>query len=297
MSALPASPPKGHGATPDGIMNTPSSHAGSGNVDSLDLEHAHVDPLAVLRSADHRPKSVVWRERLVERMRSDTAVPSALAAVRPVAVGLLLLGVALAVGWRLLVTSDPPVEDSIPIVQRNAPTSVAPVDAPVVASVPGAAAVAGVVAEPEQSPMPVVVHVAGAVFRPGLVDGNDQWRVADAIEAAGGELSAADLDRLNLAAFVSDGQRIFVPEVGEAEPVVSGSVAGTGSVRNVGPVNLNTADGAVLETLPGVGPATAATIISHREANGPFATVDALVAVRGIGAATLEQLRDLVVVG
>ena len=288
MSALPTSPSK-DGVVDDLISDPPRETLTRGAAPSV----SGVDPLEALRSADHRPRSVVWREQLSERMRSGSSVAGALTAVRPLAVGLLFLGVAVAVGWRLLLMSDPPVEDSIPIVSRNAPSSVAPVD--VAASIPLAD---GAVTQLDQPPAPVVIHVAGAVLRPGLVDGVAGWRVADAIEAAGGHRPAADLDRLNLAAFVSDGQRIFVPEAGEAEPVVSSSAgSASGSPSPTGPVNLNTADSALLETLPGVGPATAATIMAHRDTHGPFATVDSLVAVRGIGAVTVEQLRDLVVVG
>ena len=142
----------------------------------------------------------------------------------------------------------------------------------------------------------LVVHVAGAVARPGLITGVEGWRVADAIEAASGTAADADLDRVNLAALVSDGERIYIPRVGEpAAPVVVGESGDDD--RIVGPVDLNSADARELETLPGIGPATAATIIDHRDEHGPFGSVDALIAVRGIGAAKLDGIREHVTAG
>jgi len=244
------------------------------------------DPLAALRAADHRPRLVIWREQVVGQMRSVLANGPPVA-LRRVGTGLLGVAVVVAIGWRLFVTSAPPVEDSIPIVARNAPTTSTAAIAPVASGETS-------IVEREV----VVVHVAGAVRRPGLVEGTEGWRVADALKEAGGPLRAADLDRLNLAAHLADGQRIFVPEVGEAEPgvVAASTPSAVGGMADA-MVDLNTADSAALETLPGIGPATAAAIISHRESHGRFATVDALVAVRGIGPATLEQIRDRVVAG
>ena len=248
-----------------------------------------VDPLDALRAADHRPAHEVWRERIRSKM---AAGPSDVA--RRGAFSLGLIAVALAIGWRLFVASEPPIEDSLPIAQAT--TTVPLVPSPTANSTnPAVAADLAVSAAP---PDTLVVHVAGSVLRPGLVTGRVGWRVNDAVNAAGGPVGAADLDRLNLAASIADGQRIFVPVIGESEPTVltpeTGLAAGQGST---GPVNLNTADGPTLESLPGVGPATAATIISHREEHGAFGDVDALVAVRGIGPATLEALRDHVTVG
>ena len=122
-----------------------------------------------------------------------------------------------------------------------------------------------------------------------LVEGD---RVIDAIAAAGGETPGADIQVLNLAAPVVDGQRIHVPLEGEAPEVDPGGPAGTAT----GPIDINRAPAEVLETLPGIGPATAAAIIDDRTRNGPFATVDDLDRVSGIGPATLSRLRDLVTV-
>lgn len=144
-----------------------------------------------------------------------------------------------------------------------------------------------------------VVHVVGAVARPGVLSLRSGARVVDAIKAAGGAGADADLARLNLAAPVSDGERIAVPTVdGETPPLDTGAMSGpssaTGAPAADAPVNVNTADVDQLDALPGVGPATATAIVADREANGPFATVDDLSRVRGIGPAKLEQLRPLV---
>lgn len=142
------------------------------------------------------------------------------------------------------------------------------------------------------------VHVAGAVVRPGVHTVGPGARVADAVAAAGGPAPDADLDRINLAARVADGERIYVPRQGEAvvaDAAASGSGGGSSSAAAAaGPVDLNTATLEQLDTLPGVGPATAQAIIDHRTRNGRFRSVDDLLEVRGIGPAKLEQLRPLV---
>ena len=136
----------------------------------------------------------------------------------------------------------------------------------------------------------MVVHVAGAVERPGIITAELGWRVDDAIAAAGGALVDADLNRINLAAPLVDGEQVFVPVIGEAVPEVVGRTQ-PGLAGESGVVDINTAASSDLEVLPGIGPVTAASIVAHRETHGPFANVDALVAVRGIGPATMEQLR------
>jgi competence protein ComEA len=143
----------------------------------------------------------------------------------------------------------------------------------------------------------VVVHVAGAVIRPGVYELDPAARVDAAIEIAGGPSPGADLNGLNLAQPLSDGQRVYVPVAGEVDPaaVASGVPAGD-SPTPAGPVDLNRADAAEFDTLPGVGPATAAAIVGDRDRNGPFASVDDLDRVPGIGPAKLDALRDLVTV-
>lgn len=141
----------------------------------------------------------------------------------------------------------------------------------------------------------LLVHVVGAVRAPGLVTVPDGARVADALEAAGGVTGAADLTAVNLARTVVDGEQLYVPQPGEAVPVAPG---GAGSGQDTGgTVDINGADAAGLEALPGVGPAIARAIVEWREANGPFASVDELEDVPGIGPSTLEKMRDIARVG
>lgn len=135
----------------------------------------------------------------------------------------------------------------------------------------------------------IFVHILGAVARPGLYELHDGDRAVDAVAAAGGFLETADQAQLNLARLLVDGEQIVVPVVGEAPAAPAGTTAG-------GLVNLNTADAATLDTLPRVGPAMAARIIDWRESNGPFATIDDLLTVSGIGTKTFDGLKDLVTV-
>lgn len=152
-------------------------------------------------------------------------------------------------------------------------------------------------AEPGPTPeeATVWVHVVGEVASPGVVAMPAGARVADAVTAAGGALPGADLTALNLAAVVQDGAQIRVPAPGE-EPVAAeaaGGGAGGGGAAG-GAVDVNAAGAAELQTLPGIGPVLAERIVAWREAHGPFASVDALLDVSGIGPAVLGQIRDLV---
>jgi len=150
----------------------------------------------------------------------------------------------------------------------------------------------------------VVVHVAGAVARPGVVELASGSRVIDAVEAAGGGLPDADLDRLNLAAKIVDGQRVLVQRVGDppandgsgaATPGGAGGDAATGSSTG-GPLNLNTATLDQLDVLPGIGPSLGAAIIAERDRRGGFKSVNELRDVRGIGEKRFADLRELVTV-
>ncbi|WP_159939867.1 MULTISPECIES: helix-hairpin-helix domain-containing protein [unclassified Nocardiopsis] len=137
----------------------------------------------------------------------------------------------------------------------------------------------------------LVVHVGGEVRDPGLYTLEPGSRVADAVEEAGGPLEGADLDLLNLARPLVDGEQLLVG-VPAASSAPGPDPAGVG-----GPVNLNQADRALLETLPGVGPVIADNIISHREQHGPFSSVDELLNVTRIGEKMLATLRPHVTVG
>lgn len=137
----------------------------------------------------------------------------------------------------------------------------------------------------------VVVHVVGAVRRPGLYQLPAGSRVADALEQAGGAARAADVALVNLAAPLVDGQQVVVPSRAAAG---SGSSGAAGETGGGGPVHLNTASVAELDELPGIGPITAQKIVDHREKHGAFSSVEDLDAIPGVGAAKIEQLRDLV---
>jgi competence protein ComEA len=147
----------------------------------------------------------------------------------------------------------------------------------------------------------VVVHVAGAVAAPGVYELPAGGRVVDAIEAAGGAAAGADRAALNLAAVLVDGEQIYVPLPGETPPAVAsaggGSGAGGGAAGADGRVDVNAADAAELESLPGIGPVLAARIVEFRDANGPFGELGDLGEVTGIGPKLLAGLADAVVFG
>jgi competence protein ComEA len=202
---------------------------------------------------------------------------------RIVTTAIAVLAVA-AGGWWLLRTPSPPTEAGLPYAATTTSPS------------PASTATATTAAAAGESPVHVVVHVAGAVAEPGVYELPSGARVHNAIEAAGGQLPRADSAALNLAALLVDGERIYVPRRGESVPIATNS-AGSGSVgAPSGPVDVNHATVEELDELPGIGPTTAAAIVDHREQNGPFATVDDLEAVRGIGPAKLDAIRDLVTV-
>lgn len=143
----------------------------------------------------------------------------------------------------------------------------------------------------------VTVHVVGEVRRPGVYRLPGGSRAADAVQAAGGLLGAADQAAVNLARVVSDGEQIAVPRQGEGVPVAAGTAGGGAAGARAGKVDLNTANEAQLDTLPGVGPSTAAKIVSDRAENGPFRMIDDLMRVPGIGPSKYDALKDLVTVG
>ncbi|NND74936.1 MAG: ComEA family DNA-binding protein [Ilumatobacter sp.] len=199
----------------------------------------------------------------------------------------LAVAVVCAGAYWLVRTPPPPSEASLPrAAGSTAPQSTMPT--PATTADPSAAEPAGSGGEPGS----ITVHVAGAVRAPGVYRLPAGARVLDAIVAAEGASDDAHADALNLAAVVVDGSRIHVPLVGEQVEIVAGSAAvGTAAP---GPIDVNRASPAELESLPGVGPATAAAIVTERERNGPFLTVDDLERVPGIGPAKLASLREFV---
>jgi competence protein ComEA len=144
---------------------------------------------------------------------------------------------------------------------------------------------------PPSAAAQVVVAVAGAVRRPGLVRLPTGARVADAVEAAGGVRPGTDLGSLNLARKLADGELVTVGAAAPAAGAPTGTAGASGSL-----VDLNTATVGELESLPGVGPVLAQRIVDHRTQHGPFATVDQLREVDGIGASRFADLRDRVTV-
>ena len=220
--------------------------------------------------------------------------PGALADRLGVSVAAVVLGVlgvvAAAVGgwWALRSPAGPDPAEILPM----AGTVSIPVPAPPPSTAP--------------EPAVLVVDVVGAVARPGVHELPAGSRVADAIDAAGGFTADADRIRLNLAEPLTDGSRVWVPAFGEMSgpdlvPVVTGAGSGIGAggdpQAGSGPVDINAADAASLESLPGIGPSLAEAIVEHRRRNGPFASVDELIEVSGIGPVKLEQIRPRATVG
>ena len=154
----------------------------------------------------------------------------------------------------------------------------------------GAVALAPPVADQESPTLPtvsaamVMVHVAGAVRQPGLYELPVGSRVADAIEVAGGPVDGAQLDSINLARQVADGEQVSVPTQDEA--------GASGGLAVNGRINVNTATASQLEDLAGVGPVLADRIVAYREQHGPFASVGALESVTGLGPAIVAGLAD-----
>ena len=250
------------------------------------------------------PPPRTWRDR-VDDLTADPPPAGRLA------LALVALAVVVVVGWRVMAPPPAPPEGDLPLASPVAESGGVPgatgADGtagalPVGGAPQGPAAAEPAGADPAgtgsaATATEVVVHVLGAVATPGVQRLPTGSRVVDAIEAAGGAAPDADLARVNLAAVLVDGQQVVVLRPGEVPPPVVGATPGApgaagGSAGTGAPVDINRASVTELEALPGVGPATAQAIVAHREQNGPFATVDDLIDVRGIGEAKLEQLRD-----
>jgi len=140
--------------------------------------------------------------------------------------------------------------------------------------------------ETTASTLQIYVDIGGAVKNPQVVELPEGSRVEDAIEAAGGLTDKADLTDINRAAFLEDGEKVYIPEVYE-EDGDRGTVP-----QGDGRVNINTADSEQLQELSGVGPATAEKIIEYREENGRFSKIEDIKNVSGIGDKTFEEFKD-----
>ncbi|HEY7793205.1 MAG TPA: ComEA family DNA-binding protein [Gaiellaceae bacterium] len=148
---------------------------------------------------------------------------------------------------------------------------------------------AALLPEREAAAPALVVHVAGAVRRPGLYRLAEGKRVADAVARAGGATAPADTAAINLAAPLADGMQVIVPR----RVAVAAGAAGASGAGPAPRISLSSASAAELDELPGVGPVTAQKIVDYRAAHGGFRSVDDLDAIPGIGPARIEQLREV----
>ncbi|WP_300342938.1 ComEA family DNA-binding protein [Nesterenkonia sp.] len=235
------------------------------------MEHAHQDEVEQLTRREH------LRLKRRQAHASPVRIRLRLGAVLVIAAGLLSW---LAVSWLLSSSSS---SQGLP---EPAELTAAGTDRPRESPPQNPAA------EQEASPQEsILVHVAGAVAEPQLVELEPGSRVADAVEAAGGLTADAAPAGVNLAAEAQDGTLLWVPTVEEFEhsspPPAPGGVE-TGPEK----INLNTATAEELEELSGIGPALAERIITHRETHGSFGSVEELAAVSGIGPAIIENIAD-----
>jgi competence protein ComEA len=164
-------------------------------------------------------------------------------------------------------------------------------------------------APPTATPLPWQVHVTGEVNDPGVYVVEPGMIVADAIELAGGLTAQADVDRVNLALRLRDGLQVFVPALGETVvlPTEPAPMMDNGNDEVELPaaappapgekINLNTASLEELDSLPGVGPSTAQSIIDYRTQNGPFARIEDVMNVPGIGEGKFNEMKELITVG
>ncbi|MBN1315232.1 MAG: helix-hairpin-helix domain-containing protein [Anaerolineales bacterium] len=148
--------------------------------------------------------------------------------------------------------------------------------------------------EPSPTPGPLVVYVTGAVKEPGVVTIEPDARIENAVKAAGGLADNANLQAINLADPVTDGQHIHVYAEGEEIQVMQSARS---SPASTGPVNINTATQDVLTTLPGIGNVTAENIIKYREENGPFERIEDIQNVPGIAEGKFDGCKELITVG
>ncbi len=166
-----------------------------------------------------------------------------------------------------------------------------PTEEPLVLEAP--TAVPSATAAATATPAPLVVYVSGAVRAPGVYTLPPGSRVVDALGAAGGPTSDAALESLNQATHLTDGMQVHMPEEGAA-PVAPLALAPASAASDPGSalIPLNRADVVALDVLPGIGPALASRIVAYRDTHGPFTSIDQLLEVRGIGEATLAEIRE-----
>lgn len=160
--------------------------------------------------------------------------------------------------------------------------------------------------QPAPTKAPIAVHVIGAVPRPGLYEFAEGARVQDAIDAAGGLLTNANVDTVNLAALLIDGEQLTIPfKAGEGSTtteddslVLPGvtSTPSTSDTSDVELININEASVEELDTLPGIGPTIAQRIVDYRTENGPFQIIEDIMNVSGVGPSTFENIKDLITV-
>jgi competence protein ComEA len=164
--------------------------------------------------------------------------------------------------------------------------------------------------QPAPTKEPIAVHVVGAVPRPGLYEFAEGARIQDAINVAGGLLTSADVNTINLAALLEDGQQLIIPyKLGEepaagdgSDPSDDDSLNLPGSEETPAPsgsneselVNINTASVEELDKLPGIGPTIAQRIIDYRTENGPFSVIEDILNVSGIGPSTFDNIKDFI---
>ena len=224
--------------------------------------------------------------------------------------GVLAVLLLVAAVWVMNRSGGVPA-DAVQIAPAPEPTASA-------ASAAGTVGLAGTADEPAATPVALdilAVYITGAVAHPGVYRVPAGQRLDDLLDLAGGPADNADLERINLAAYLSDAAHYRIPAVddvvqygGAMVPALPASNPDTGVVGDSGggataagscaaPVDINTADAACLETLPNIGPARAVAIVTHRRDAGPFAAAADITAVSGIGAGTYQRIADLITVG
>lgn len=162
-----------------------------------------------------------------------------------------------------------------------------------------------IVLQPAPTKAPIAVHVIGAVPRPGLYEFSEGARIQNAIDAAGGLLTSANIESINLAALLEDGQQLNIPykdgqqtslEDPNSTLELPNDSATPETSTNSELININTATKEELDSLPGIGPTIAQRIIDYRTENGNFSTIDDIKNVSGIGPATFDEIKDLITV-